>query len=89
MAYRGVDCPPKFDRLNFPIWKVKIIVFFESLGSRVAKAISKQFVKPDGDEDTWSETTVKDNVQKLDRSGSDSAESEPERPFPFWDWSTS
>jgi len=29
------------------------------LGSRVAKAVTKQFILPDGDEDTWSEIANK------------------------------
>ena len=35
-------------------------LFFKSLGVRVAKAISKEFVEPHGDKDTWSEVTAKD-----------------------------
>ena len=34
-------------------------IFPKSQGSTIAKAITKDFVQPDGDEDTWSETTVK------------------------------
>ena len=33
-------------------------LFLKSLGVRVAKAITKKFIKPHGDEDTWSEATV-------------------------------
>ena len=33
--------------------------FLQSLGSRVAKAITKSFVVPDGDEEAWSDTTIK------------------------------
>jgi len=51
---------PKFDGLNFPIWKVKMIIFLQLLGSRVAKAITKPFAVPNGDEDTWSDTNVKE-----------------------------
>jgi len=64
MAYRGVDCPPKFDGLNFPIWKVWWPLLW-TLGSRVAKAIFKHFVKPDGDENTWSETTRKEHEANI------------------------
>ena len=39
-----------------------MIVFLESLWSRVAKAISKQFVKSDDDENTRSEITIKEYV---------------------------
>jgi len=48
----NVKTPPKFDGLNFFIWKVKMTVFLQSLGSRVAKAITKPFSVPNGDEDT-------------------------------------
>ena len=34
-------------------------IFLNSLGRRVAKAISKSFVSPEGGEDSWSEITVK------------------------------
>jgi len=45
----GIKTPPKFDGLNFPIWKVKMTVFLQSLGSRVAKAVTKSFSVPVGD----------------------------------------
>ena len=35
-------------------------LFFLSLGVRVAKTITKEFVEPHSDEDTWSEATAKD-----------------------------
>ena len=35
-----------------------MIIFLQSLGSRVTKAIIKPFVCPKGDEDTWSEITI-------------------------------
>jgi len=63
MASHDFSCiksPPKFDRLNFPIWKVKMNLFLKSLGVRVAKAITKKFIEPHGDENTFSETTAKD-----------------------------
>ena len=34
--------------------------FLQSLGSRIAKAITKSFIFLDGDDDTWSDTTVKE-----------------------------
>ena len=37
----GIKTPPKFDGLNFSIWKVKMTVFLQSLESRVAKAVTK------------------------------------------------
>ena len=63
MSYSGkfdIYYPAKFDGLNFPIWKVKMIIFLNSLGSRVVKVISKPFVCPNGNEDSWSEITVKE-----------------------------
>ena len=36
-----------------------MIIFLQPLGSCVAKAITKPFVVPKGDEDTWSDITVK------------------------------
>ena len=58
--FSSIKSPLKFDGLNFPIWKVKMTLFLKSLGVRVAKAITKEFVVPHGDEDTWSEATAKD-----------------------------
>ena len=59
MAY-NVKTPPKFDRLNFLIWKVKMTIFLQSLGSRVAKDQHQTVCYPDGDEDTWSKITAKE-----------------------------
>jgi len=56
----SIKSQPKFDGLNFPIWKVKMTLFLKSLRVRVAKAITKEFIEPHGDEDTWSEVTTKD-----------------------------
>ena len=56
----GIKTPPKFDGLNFPIWKVKMTVFLQSLGSRVTKAVTKPFSVPIGDEDTWSDLISKE-----------------------------
>ena len=55
----GIKTPPKFDGLNFPIWKVKMAVFLQFLGSRVAKAVTKPFSAPAGDEGTWSDIATK------------------------------
>jgi len=55
----GVKTPSKFDGLNFPIWKVKMTVFLQSLGSRIAKAVTKHFSAPVGDEDTRSNIATK------------------------------
>ena len=53
MANRSIDCPPKFDSLNFPIWKVKMTLFIKSQESKVSKDITKDFVEPTfGDNDT-------------------------------------
>ena len=52
LTYSGkssIYCPPKFDGLNFPIWKVKMTIFLNLFDSRVAKAISKPFVYPGGE----------------------------------------
>jgi len=46
--------PFKFDGLNFPIWKVKMTLFLKFLGCRVAKVVTKEFIEPQGDEETWS-----------------------------------
>jgi len=56
----SIKTPPKFDGLNFPIWKVKVTVFLQSLGSRAAKVVTKPFSLPDGDEDTWSKIANKE-----------------------------
>jgi len=50
----------KFDGLNFSIWKVKMSAFLNSLTSKVAKVISKPFVCPECDENSWSEIAVKE-----------------------------
>ena len=59
-AFSSIKSPPKFDGLNFSIWKVKKTLFLKSLGFRVAKVVTKEYVKPHGDEDIWLETTAKD-----------------------------
>jgi len=53
----NIKCPPKIDRLNFLIWKVRMIIFLQSLGSRVAKSLTKLYNAPLGEEDTWSDLT--------------------------------
>ena len=55
----GIKTPPKFDGLNFPIWKVKMTVLLQSLKSRVAKAVTKLFTVPIDDEDTWCDIATK------------------------------
>jgi len=42
------------------IWKVKMTVFLQSLGSRIAKAVTKPFSAPDGDKDIWSKIVTKE-----------------------------
>ena len=49
MVY-NVKILPKFDGLNFFIWKVKMIIFLQSFGSQIAN----------GDENTWSKIMVKE-----------------------------
>jgi len=39
---------------------MKMTLFLKSLGFRVAKAITNEFVEPYDDEDAWSEVTAKD-----------------------------
>jgi len=56
---KGIKTPLKFDGLNFPIWKVNMTVFLQSLASRVAKAVTKPFSVPIDDEDTWSDIATK------------------------------
>jgi len=46
---------PKFDGLNF-----QMIVFLQSLGSRVVKVVTKPFNVPDGDEDTWPNVAIEE-----------------------------
>jgi len=54
-----IKSPTKFDGLNFLIWKVKMTLSFKSLGFRVAKVVTKEYIEPHGDENTWSEATTK------------------------------
>jgi len=61
----GIKIPPKFDGLNFSIWKAKMTMFLQSLGSRVAKAVTKPFSAPVGDEDTWSDIATKKLVANV------------------------
>ena len=51
MAYI-VRMPPKFDVLIIFIWKIKMTIFLHLLESFVAKATTKPFVHPNGNEDT-------------------------------------
>ena len=56
----NIKIPPKFNELNFSIWNVKMTILLQSLGSHIAKAITKLYViPPSDDEDTWSVITVK------------------------------
>ena len=55
----GIKTPPKFDGLNFLIWKVRMTAFLQSLGSWVANAVIKPFSVLTGDEDTWSDIATK------------------------------
>ena len=63
MASHDFSCiksPPKFDGLNFSIWKVKMILFLKSLDFRVVKTVTKEYVESHSDVDTWSESIAKD-----------------------------
>ena len=53
----GIKTPTQFDGFKFPIWKVKMTMFLQSLESQVTKAMTKPLSVPDGLEDTWFETT--------------------------------
>ena len=57
---KGIKTLFKSEGLNFPIWKVKMTVFLQSLGSQVAKAVTKPFSAPLGDEDTGSDIATKE-----------------------------
>ena len=56
----NIKTPPKFDGLNFLIWKVRMTIFLQSLGSLVAKSLTKPYSRPESEEDTWSEFTFKE-----------------------------
>ena len=56
----SITSSPKFNGLNFSLWKVKMTVFLQSLESRVAKVMIKPFSVPDDDEVTWSEIATKE-----------------------------
>jgi len=56
----GIKTPSKFDGLNFFMWKDKMTIFLQYLGSRIAKTLTKPFNVPDGDEDTWSKIATKE-----------------------------
>jgi len=53
----NIKSPLKFNGLNFPIWKVGMNIFLQSLGSQVAKSLTKPYSAPEGEEDTWSDLT--------------------------------
>ena len=56
----NIKTPPKFDGLNFPIWKVRMTIFLQSLGSLVVKSLTKLYVVPDSDESTWTDFTFRE-----------------------------
>ena len=56
----GYKTHSKFDGLNFLIWKVKMTVLLQSLGSQIAKAVTKPFSVTIDDEDTWSDIATKE-----------------------------
>ena len=55
-----IRTPAKFDGLNFLIWKVRMTIFLQSLGCWVAKAVTKPYSAPTGEEDTWSDLAFKE-----------------------------
>ena len=46
----NIKTPPKFDGLNFPIWKVGMTIFLQSLGNLVAKSMTKPYSRPESEE---------------------------------------
>ena len=66
----NIKTPLKFDGLKFPIWKVRMNIFLQSLGSQVANSLTKSYSAPVGEEDTWSDLTSKevDAIQRLKMS---------------------
>ena len=56
----SIRTPLKFDGLNFSIWKVRMTVFLQSLGSWVPKAVTKPYSEPTGDDDTWFDIAAKE-----------------------------
>ena len=54
----NIKTPPKFDGLNFPIWKVRMTIFLQSLGSLVAKSLTKPYVAPNEDAVSYTHLTL-------------------------------
>ena len=42
----NIKVPPKFDGLNFPIWKIKMAIFLKSLGRDIFLATENEFKEP-------------------------------------------
>jgi len=42
----SVRVPPRFDGVNFPVWKIKMSVFLKSLGRDIFLAIGNEFKEP-------------------------------------------
>ena len=55
----NVKSPPRFDCLNFPIWKIKMKVFLKSLGRDVSLSIEKEFKESDYVINPWPENIFK------------------------------
>ena len=59
MAYSqesfSVRIPPRFDGVNFLVWKIKMTVFLKSLGRDIFLAIGTNFVEPE----VWVDTCTK------------------------------
>jgi len=42
----SVRVPPRFDGVNFPVWKIKMSVFLKSLGRDIFLPIGNEFKEP-------------------------------------------
>ena len=49
----SVRVPPRFDGVNFPVWKIKMGVFLKSQSRDVFLAIGTNFVEPKVWDDTY------------------------------------
>jgi len=63
--FSNITYLPKFDGLNFLIWKVKMTLFLKTLEFRVVKAVTKEFLESHSNENTGSEAIAKDYEANL------------------------
>jgi len=52
----NIRAPPRFDGVNFPVWKIKMSVFLKSMGRDVFLAIGTNFIEPEVWADTYTKT---------------------------------